>query len=166
MAAFVNTARMILLGTAVTGTAPGPGVTTPAGTITTPSDISSYIVAGPDPGWSANMVDITHFGALGYTVVIPGITTGDDLVIDANSDFAASQLWSIVKTTLGGVARPGSAPIYADIKATNSARSATNPSFFCACYISKWTAVGGAVGARAAASLTLTITGTFIDLTS
>jgi hypothetical protein len=166
MAAFVNISRTVLLGAAWTGTAPGVGVATPSGTITSTSDISSFIVSGGDPGWSAAMIDITNFGALGYTSVIPGLTTGDDLVFDCNSDWAASQLGAIVRTTLGGVARPGSAPIYVDIKPTSSARSATNPSFVAAAYISKWSPYGGGVGARSAASLTLTITGTFVDLTS
>ena len=166
MAAFVNVSRTILLGAAWTGTAPGPGVATPAGTITSTSDISPFVVGGGDPGWNANMVDVTHFGSLGYTCVIPGITTGDELVFDANSDWAASQLGAIVRTTLGGVARPGSSPIYLDIKPTSASRSATNPSFVAAAYISKWSPYGGSVGARAAASLTLTITGTFTDLAS
>lgn len=166
MAAFVNTNRMILLGAAWTGTAPGPTVVTPAGTITTPSDISSFVRGGGDAVYNAAMVDITNFGSLGYTVVIPGITSGDDLVLEANSDFAASQLRAIVFTTLGGIARAGTAPIYFDIKPTNAARSATNPSFIGACYISKWSPVSGNVGDAATAQLTLTITGTFTDLVS
>lgn len=165
MAAFVNVSRTVLLGTAWTGTAPGPTVVTPAGTITSASDISPFVVSGGDPGWNANMIDVTNFGSLGYTSVIPGITTGDELVFDANADWAASALGVIVRTTLGGVARPASAPIYVDIKPTSSARSGTNPSFVAACYISKWSPYNGGVGARATASLTLTITGTFVDLT-
>ena len=166
MAAFVNINRMVLLGAAAgwTGTAPGPAVVTPAGTLTAPQDISSFTVGGGDPAWNAAMVDVTNFGSLGYTVVIPGLTTGDELVFDCNSDWAATQLGVIVRTTLGGIARPASAPIYCDIKPTNAARSATNPSFVAACYISKWGPYSGAVGSRAAASLTLTISGTFTDL--
>lgn len=166
MSAFVNISRTVLLGTAWTGTAPGVGVATPSGTITSASDISSYLVGGGDPGWSANMVDVTNHGSLGYSTVIPGITTGDDLVFDCNSDWASSQLGAIVRTTLGGVARPGSSPIYVDIKPTSSARSATNPSFVAAVFISKWQPYAGNVGGKAAARLTLTITGTFTDLTS
>lgn len=166
MAAFVNTNRMILLGTTWTGTAPGPTVVTPAGTITSPSDISSYVVGGGEPGWSAAMVDISNFGSLGYTVVVPGLSTGDTLTFDCNSDWAASQLGPIVRTTLGGVARAGTAPIYVDIKPTNAARSTTNPSFVAAVYISKWKPYAGNVGARSAATLELTITGTFTDLTA
>jgi hypothetical protein len=164
MAAFVNVSRTILLGTAWTGTAPGPTVVTPAGTITSTSDISPFVVSGGDPGWSAAMQDVTHFGSLGYTSVIPGLTTGDTLVFDANSDWAASQLGPIIRTTLGGVARPGSSPIYVDIKPTSAARSATNPSFVAAVFISKWGPFAGGVGSRAAATLELTITGTFTDL--
>lgn len=168
MAAFVNISRTILLGTAWTGTAPGPGVTVGSisGTISSSSDITSYVVGGPDPGWSAAEVDVTNFASQGFSVVIPGITSGDDLVLDANSDWAASQLNAIVRTTLGGVARPGSSPIYVDVKPTSSSRSATNPSFVAACYITKWTPYAGSVGSRAAASLTLRITGSFTDLTS
>lgn len=166
MAAFVNTNRMVLLGAAAgwTGTAPGPTVVTPAGTITTPQDISSFVKGGGDAVYNAATVDITNFGSLGYTVVIPGITSGDDLVFECNSDFAASQLRAIVFTTLGGIARPGSAPIYFDIKPTNAVRSATNPSFVGAGYISKWGPVTGNVGDAASAALTITITGTFTDL--
>jgi hypothetical protein len=156
----------VLLGTAWTGTAPGVAVATPAGTITAASDITSFVKGGGEPGWSAAMMDTTTFGSLGYTCVIPGLTSGDDLTFDCNSDWAASQLGVIVRTTLGGVARAGSAPIYVDIKPTNAARSATNPSFVAACYISAWKPYMGAVGDRAAASLVLKVTGTFIDLTS
>jgi len=166
VAAFVNISRTTLLGTAWTGTAPGPTVVTPAGTITSTSDISPFVVGGGEPGWNAAMVDITNFGSLGYTSVIPGITTGDTLVYDANSDWAASQLGVIVRTTLGGVARPGTSPIYVDIKPTSAARSTTNPSFVAAVFISKWTPYAGNVGDRASASLELTITGTFTDLTA
>jgi hypothetical protein len=166
MAAFVNISRTILLGTAWTGTAPGPVVVTPAGTITTPSDITPFVKGGGDASFNAAMVDTTTFGSLGYTCVIPGLTSGDDLQLDCNSDWAATQLGVIVRTTLGGVARPGTAPIYVDVKPTNAARSATNPSFVAAVYIKSWKPYTGNVGDRAAATLTLTITGTYTDLTS
>lgn len=164
MAAFVLTSKMVQLATAWTGTAPGPTVVTPAGTLTTPSDISSFVTSGGDPAWNAAMVDITNFGSLGYTVVIPGITIGDTLVLVCNSDWAASQLGPIVRTTLGGIARPASAPIYCDIKPTNAARGATNPSFVAAVFISKWGPFAGAVGDASKSALELTITGTFTDL--
>lgn len=166
MAAYVNVSRTILLGTAWTGTAPGPMVAAPSGTIASPSDITPFVRGGGDPGYNAAMQDATTFGSLGYTVVIPGLTTGDDLVFDCNSDWAASQLNAIVRTTLGGVSRNTSSLLYADIKPTSAARSATNPSLICAVWIKQWKPFTGNVGDRAAATLTLTISGTFLDVTS
>lgn len=161
---FVNLNRMILVGAAWTGTAPGPAVVTPAGTITTPSDISAFVVGGGDPGWTLDEVDFTNFGSLGYSQCLMGLISGDDLSFDALSDQAASQLRAIVITTLGGPA--GRAPVYVDIKPTSAARGVTNPSFVCKTYIKQWSSFGGSVGSKAAAKLTLAIDGTFIDLTA
>lgn len=161
---FVNINRMILVGAAWTGTAPGPAVAVPAGTITTPSDLSAFVVGGAEPGWSLDQVDITNFASLGYKSCLMGLIGGNDIVLDALSDQAASQLRAIVITTLGGPA--GRAAVYVDIKPTNAARSATNPSFVAKTFIKNWTSFSGAVGAKAAASLTLAIDGTFIDLTA
>ena len=167
MAAYVNISRTILLGTAWTGTAPGsPGTQTIAGTITSTSDISSYTIGGGEPGWNTSMEDITNFASGGYKSVIPGLTEGDELSFDCNSDQAASQLDTIIRTTLGGVSRAGSAAIYVDVKPTSAARLATNPSFVAAVWISKWTPFMGSVGARAGANLTLTVTGAFGQLTA
>lgn len=159
---FVNLSRTILVGAAFTGTAPGPAVAVPAGTITTPSDISAFVVGGGDPAWDLEKVPITNFGSLGYTSILLGLISGDDLVFDALSDQAASQLRAIVITTLGGPA--GRLPVYCDVKPTSAARSATNPSFVCKTYIKRWSSFSGSVGSKAAAGLTLAIDGTFIDL--
>jgi len=168
MAAFPAIDRTVLLGTAWTGTAPGVGVAvgTIAGTITTPSNITPFLRAGAEPTWSANMVDFNNMGALGFSVVLPGITSGDDLVCDCNSDWAASQLGPIVRTTLGGIARPNTSPIFVDVKPTSAARSVTNPSFVAACFIKQWMPYGGSVGERTPGRLVLAITGSFTDLTS
>lgn len=162
MAAFVATSRMILLGTTWTGTAPGlPGTQTVAGTIATPQDISTYVRSG-NPSTSAAMQDGTTFGSGGFMVQYPGIRSGDDITFDIVGDFAAATVYPIVQTTLGGLG----ALVYLDLKATNLARSATNPSFAAAAYISSWQPVGGSVGDLASASLTLTITGKFDYLTA
>jgi hypothetical protein len=165
VAAFVITSKTVELGTGWTGTAPGANVTI-SGTVTSGSDISAYLVGGPDPGWDVDQVETTNNASGGYTEVIPGITTGDDLVLDCNSDQAASALDQIIRTTLGGVSVAGSSPIYVDIKPTSAARSTTNPSFVAAVYISKWAPYSGDVGDRAAGQLTLTITGKFDTLTA
>ena len=161
---FVNLNRKIQLGAAWTGTAPGPAVVTPSGTITTPSDISAFVTGGGDPGWTLNEVDFTNYGSLGYAQGLMGIISGDDLVLDCLSDQAASQLRAIVITTLGGPA--GRLPVYVDILPTSAARSVTNPSFVCKTYIKTWSSFRGNVGDKAAAQLTLAVDGTFIDLTA
>jgi len=161
---FVNLSRTILLGAAWTGTAPGPAVVTPAGTITSTSDISAFTVGGGEPGWDLNSVDITNFASLGYTSVLMGLITGKDLVFDCLSDQAASQLRAIVISTLGGPA--GRTAVYVDIKPTNAIRSTTNPSFVAKTFIKEWQSFSGSVGEKAAARLTLAIDGTFTDLTA
>ncbi len=165
MAQFVLTNKMVLLGVAWTGTAPGaPGTQTPAGTITTPLDVSGFLTQA-DHGVSAAMKDNTNFGSGGYKSVLPGITEGDDIVLQAFGDYAAAQLYANV-ITLGGIARPGSSPIYTDIKPTNSARGATNPSFVGAVWLSSWKPCTGSVGDIAGMQLTLGVTGKFADLTA
>jgi hypothetical protein len=168
MAAFVITSKTTLLGTAWTGTAPGPNVdpTTITGTISSSSNISSFVRGGGEPSFQTAMEETTGQGAYAFRTVIPGITSGDDLVFEANSDTAASQLDAIIRSTLGGVARAGASPIYVDIKRTSAARGATNPSFVAACHISKWAPIMGATGAVASTQLVLTITGSFTELTS
>ncbi|NDG19180.1 MAG: hypothetical protein EB117_13030 [Betaproteobacteria bacterium] len=162
MAAFVNTSRSVLLATAWTGTAPGlPGTQTVSGTLASAQDISAYVRSG-NPSVKAAMQDGTTFSSGGFVVQYPGLRSGDDITFECLSDFAASTLYPIVQTTLGGL---GSL-VYLDLKPTSSARSATNASFVAAAYISAWTPVTGAVGDLAAASLTLTITGKFDYLTA
>lgn len=159
---FVNLSRKIQVGAAWTGTAPGPAVVTPAGTITTPSDISAFTVGGAEPGWTLDEIDITNFASLGYASCLMGIIHGDDIVLDCLSDQAASQLRSVVMTTLGGPA--GRAAVYVDVMPTSAVRGTANPSFVAKTFIKRWQSFSGAVGAKAAASLTLAIDGTFIDL--
>lgn len=166
MAAFVNTSRSILLGTTWTGTGPGlPGTQTVSGTLASPQDISAY-VRGGNPSVQAAMQDGTTFGSGGFVVQYPGLRSGDSITFECLSDFAAATLYPIVQTTLGGLAAPGSSPIFLDLKPTSSARSATNPSFVAAGYISAWTPVTGSVGDLASASLTFTIIGKFDYLTA
>ena len=153
---------LLLPGTAWTGTAPGlPGTQTISGTLASAQDISAFVKSG-NPSTSVAMQDATTFGTGGFSAVIPGLKSGDDITFECLSDYAASQLYPIVQTTLGGLG----ALVYLDIKATNSSRSATNPSFAAAGYISAWTPSSGSVGDVSMASLTISITGKFSDLTS
>lgn len=169
MSSFVLVSKTILVGTtwSAPSTAPGPIVPLPtiAGTISSSSDISRYVTSG-DHGASTAMEDVTNFASGGYSEMIPGLTSGDDLVLECNSDNAASALYSIVTTTLGGLSRAGSSPVYVDVKATSSARSATNPSFVAAVWIKSWQPFSGQAVKKAAARLTLSVTGQFGYLTS
>jgi len=164
MPAFVNINRTILLGVAWTGTvAPGVGgavAVTNTGTITTPQDISAFVKSG-NPGSSVATQDVTTFGSGGFTQVIPGLRSGDDITFECVSDFAAATLYPIVQTTLGGLG----AGVFLDIKAGSASRGSTNPSFAAFGFISAWTPAGGSVGDSAMASLTITISGRFADIT-
>lgn len=167
MAAYVLTSKVVLLGTAWTGTAPGaPGTQTVSGTITTASDISQWVRGGGEPGWTTALEDVTDMASGGYVETIPGLTSGDDLVFDCHSDQAAAALDQIIRSTLGGISRAGSSPIYCDIKPASGARSPTNPSSVAAVWIAGWSPYAGAVGERAVARLTLKVTGKSDTLTA
>lgn len=167
MTTFVLTSKTIGVGTTWSAPSTAPGYIVPAptiaGTISSGSDLTPYTKTA-DVGFSTAMQDVTTYASAGYTTVIPGLTTGDDIVLEMFSDFAASQVWIIVQTTLGGLSRAGSSPVYVDVKNTSAARGATNPSFVGAVYLSKWSPAGGSVGSAAVASLTLTVTGQFTHL--
>lgn len=163
MAAYALISRTVILGTVWTGTAPGPGVATPAGTVATVLDCTPYLVDGGDLASNSNMLEATTMSSLGYSVMIPGLTSGDDLVLTMSADEAASSL-AVGIRTLGGVARPATSPIYVDTKPTSASRSATNPSSVAAVYIKKWSPRAGSVGNKSVAQLTLCVSGTFLDL--
>lgn len=161
MAAFVNLSRVVLIGTSWTGTAPGlPGTQTISGTISSSTDISSFVMGGEFTGNTA-MVEGTTFGSGGFEVKYPGLKSGDDITFEAVSDFAASQLYSVIAPLFAA-----STLTYVDLKPVSGSRAATNPSTVLAGYISKHSPYGGGVGDLAKASFTLTITGKFGDLTS
>jgi hypothetical protein len=166
MAVFVATNRKIQIAAAWTGTAPGTSAT-PAGTLTTPSDLSAWCPGG-DVGFSANMVDVTTFGSGGYMTYAAGLLSGDDIQIPLLADFATSQGWSLLTGVFGtlGVSLPNSTPKYVDIMPTSSARSATNPSFVAAVFSKGIQPIAGAVGARAEQGLVLQVTGAFAILTA
>lgn len=109
----------------------------------------------------ANMLDTTNFGSGGYHAEIPGLKAGS-FGFTFNQDYAASQIDVIIRTTLGGLG----AFAFIDIKATNAARSATNPSFVAAFYVSDYTFLSGSVGNKNGFSVTWNTTGQFAWLTS
>lgn len=81
--------------------------------------------------------------------------------VEFNQDFAASKvdatLWAIYS---------GNASVAVDVKATNAARSTTNPSFTGSVLLLEYTPVDGSVGALAAVKVTFTGTGALARQTS
>ena len=160
MAATVLTNAMILAGAAWTGTSPGaPGTQTIAGTITSTSDLSAYCTNVELPE-EVNMVDAANFGSGGYMIRLPGLKSAG-IGLGFINDYAGSALDQILRVTFGF-----GTLIYLDIKPTNSARSATNPSFVFATYISDYKPIVGSVGALSAPSVNWQTTGAFGYLTA
>lgn len=159
MAILVLTSATTLYGTAWTGTAPGPANPTVSGTISSSTDFSDHIKQ-INLGPKAAMEDFTTFGDGGFMTQKPGLLSSD-LSIEFNQDFAASTVDSVF-----GAAFLARTLVYLDIKPTNAARSATNPSYVYACYVAQYPPIGQAVGSRAAATVNFAVTGTFARLTS
>lgn len=161
MAAFVLSSSMPLVGAAWTGTAPGlPGTQTVSGTITSTSDLSTY-TKSVSVSLEAAQQTTTNFGSGLFETNLAGIKSGS-VTFSFNQDLAASQLYIIINTTLGGL---GSLA-YLDLKATSSARGATNPSLVAAMYLTSWPVISGAVGDVNTVDVTWRFTGAFAFLTS
>jgi len=159
MATLVLTNTMTLYGTAWTGTAPGPANPTVSGTITSTTDFSDHIKT-VTMNLNVAMQDFTTFGDGGFVSQKPGLK-GADISIEFNQDFAASTVDAVF-----GAAFLAGTLIYLDIKPTNSARGATNPSYVYACYVSQYPPIGQSVGDRAAVTVGFAVTGTYARLTS
>lgn len=164
MANFVLTSKHIQLAAAWTGSGTEPGarvaVGSIAGTLTDPSNFSPFVHSGGEPGSSAAMQSATTFGSLGFEEYLPGLKSGDDIVLNCYGDYTT--LHGLIVTTLGGL---GSF-VYGDIKPTSASRGAGNPSFVFGAYIMGDTKIQGAVGDVAGRTLSLKVTGTFAELTS
>lgn len=159
MATLVLTSATILEGSAWTGTAPGPGNPTVSGTISASTDFTDHTKQITLNNTVA-MQDFTTFGDGAYVSQKPGLK-GADITVEFNQDFAASS----VDATFGAAFLNGTL-IYIDVKPTSSARSATNPSYVYACYVSSYPPIGQTVGDRAGVQVGLSVTGTFARLTA
>ena len=159
MAALVLTSAKTLVGSAWTGTAPGPGGPTVSGTITSTTDFSDHI-RQVSLDMSVAMQDFTTFGDGAFVAQLPGLKSGQ-LQIEFNQDFASSSVDAVF-----GAAFLAGTLYYLDIKPTSSARGSTNPSYVYAAYVSSYNPLGVAVGDRAATSVQFAVTGSFARLTS
>jgi hypothetical protein len=160
VATLVLTSATTLYGTAwASGTAPGPGNPTVSGTLTTVLDLSDHIKQ-VSLNMNVAMQDFTTFGDGAFISQKPGLK-GADFSVDFNQDFAASN----VDAAFGGGFLAGTL-FYFDFKPTSAARSATNPSYIYAAYVSQWTPIGQTVGDRAAVTVPFAVTGTYARLTA
>lgn len=136
MAVFALTNATILGGTAWTGTAPG-GTAAASGTITSSTDLSSYIT-GVELSIEADEIEYTNFASAGWRQKITGLQAGN-VSLTMNDDYAASTIDSIFG--LGGTLGIGStSSLYLDIKPTSAARGTGNPS-----YVLRFLNLGGKV---------------------
>lgn len=159
MASLVLTSQTTLYGTGWTGTAPGPGNPTVAGTIASAVDFSDHI-RQVTLGMNVAMQDFTTFGDGAFITQKPGLR-GADVSIEFNQDFAASS----IDVTFGPAFIAGTL-VYLDFKPTSAARGTTNPSYVYALYVATYPPIGQAVGDRAAATIGFAVTGTYARLTS
>lgn len=159
MASFVLTEATVLVGTAWTGTAPGPSNPTVSGTINSSTDWSAYIEALTFDMSRAN-VDFTTFGDKGYVSNKPGLANVD-LSITFQQDAAAGSVDAIF-----GAAAIAGTLLYIDIKPTSAARGTSNPSYVGGFYIASYPAFGGTVGDKAGAQIGFMSAGKFARLTS
>lgn len=159
MATLVLLNSTLIVGTAWTGTAPGPGNPTAAGTVTTDLALADH-VRQISLSNKAAMQDFTAFGDGGFTGQKPGLKSAD-ISIEFNQDFAAAS----VDADFGAGFLAGTL-YYLDVKPTSAVRGATNPSYVYAAYVSDYPTIGQTVGDRAAVTVTYSVTGTFARLTS
>lgn len=155
------TTATIQIGTAWTGTAPGPGVATPSGTINTGSgtyiDLTGYCQAVDVP-MSIDMEDGTTFGSVGFKVSYPGLK-GAQLVLTSLNDFADNG----VDETLYGLYAAGTLCYYY-VKPTSSAVGTSNPAYVGAFYVAEHKPIQVSVGKLVVMALTFPVTGTFTRL--
>ena len=161
MATLVLTSCQTTIGTIWTGTAPGPANPTPSGTIATTqsTDFSDHI-RQVTLNLNVAMQDFTTFGDGAFITQKPGLK-GADISVEFNQDFAASSVDAVF-----GAGFLAGTLFYLDVKPTNAARSATNPSYVYAVYVAKYPPIGQSVGDRASATVGFAVTGTYARLTS
>lgn len=158
MSSFVVFSQTVLYGTAWTGTAPGPGNPTISGTITSSTDYSDH-VQGADGNVGIADIDFTNMGSGGFAEHKPGLIDLD-MKIKFFQDFAASSIHAVF-----GAAALARTLVYLDIKPTNAARGATNPSTVMAGYVMEYPAVYE-VGQGVMAEIAFMSAGKFAFLTS
>jgi hypothetical protein len=144
------------------GTAPG-GATAPTGcSLSSASDISSWVTqveAGADVATN----DVTTFGSGGFTNMVAGLKTGT-ANIGLLMDYAASATNALLG--LGGSVIAFGAQGFLEVKPSSGSRSATNPSFICKIINNGWRPFNATVGGIPVVTWNVTVIGGFAELTS
>ncbi len=144
------------------GTAPG-GATAPTGcSLSSASDISSF-VTNVEAGVDVDTQDVTTFGSGGYKAFVAGLK-GGVVNLTLLNDYAASQLNSLIGTN-GSVIPVGSTG-FIEVRPTSSARSATNPGFIAKIINNGYRLVNAGVGQVPTVSWNVTVTLGFAELTA
>jgi hypothetical protein len=112
---------------------------------------------------SAEELEITNFASAGWRQKISGLQEGT-IALTFNDSYAAGNADALFG--LGGTFGLGVTPIFIDVKATSSARGATNPTIAMRVLNLGGTIMSGAVGAVATKSFTFPTTGLVQRLTS
>lgn len=102
--------------------------------------------------------DVTTYGSLGWKEVLGGLKSGE-LSCEFLQDFAASELDSIMWPLLGTV-------VPFEVRADQSAASASNPTFSGSILINGWNPITGSVGDEATVSLGFPTSGAVARATS
>jgi len=159
VATLVLTSTMTLYGTSWTGTAPGAGNPTVSGTVASSTDFSDHIKQ-VNIDLSRVAVDFTNFGSGGFVENKPGLIDAA-VSVDFFGDFAASS----IDVTFGPLVTAGTL-VFLDIKPTNAARSATNPSYVFGLYLAGYPVVTGGPGEAAMATVSFMSAGKYARLTA
>jgi hypothetical protein len=100
-------------------------------------DLSSYTKKA-ELKLEVDAVDVTTYGDNGWTVLLGGIKSGE-LGWDALNDMAVGLLDSQIFALLGTV-------VAFEVRASNAARSTSNPAYIGSILIKEWQPIGGGIG--------------------
>lgn len=113
-------------------------------------DLSQFI-ASVTISTTREVVDTTGFSTSGARTRIGGLQD-NSLTLEFHQDFASGAVEATVFPLIGSTTA-------VVVKPTSAAVGATNPSYSCTALVSEWTALNGAVGELATASVSWPISG-------
>lgn len=142
------------------GTAPGGAVAPTGGSLSTPSEIGSYITQ-VNQAVAVATVDATTFGSGGYSAFVAGLKSGS-LTLNLLNDYAAAAIDTLIGLNGTKIAVGNSG--FIEIRPTTAARSATNPAFVAAIVNVGFQTFNATVGGLTTVTWTPQITGGFAEL--